>query len=160
MNVWGALAGGFIGTLVLTSMLRAAGELGLSRMDLPFLLGTAVTSDRVRAKALGYLLHFVAGLAFALVYFGVFSAIGRSGFALGALFGLLHGVFAGTALVNVLLPVLHPRMGSSLSAADSQPLLEAPGFLMLNYGRRTPFVTLIAHIAYGAIVGGFVSLAT
>jgi hypothetical protein len=160
MNVWGALAGGFIGTLVLTSILRAAGELGLSRMDLPFLLGTAVTSDRVRAKALGYLLHFVAGLAFALVYFGVFSAIGRSGFALGALFGLLHGVFAGTALVNVLLPVLHPRMGSSLSAADSQPLLEAPGFLMLNYGRRTPFVTLIAHIAYGAIVGGFVSLAT
>jgi hypothetical protein len=160
MNVWGALAGGFIGTLVLTSMLRAAGELGLSRMDLPFLLGTAVTSDRVRAKALGYLLHFVAGLAFALVYFGVFSAIGRSGFALGALFGLLHGVFAGTALVNVLLPVLHPRMGSSLSAADSQPLLEAPGFLMLNYGRRTPFVTLIAHIAYGAIVGGFVSLAS
>ena len=160
MNVWGALAGGFVGTLVLTSMLRAAGELGLSRMDLPFLLGTAVTSDRVRAKALGYLLHFVAGLAFALVYFGVFSAIGQSGFALGALFGLLHGVFAGTALVNVLLPVLHPRMGTPLSGADSQPLLEPPGFLMLNYGRRTPFVTLIAHVAYGAIVGGFVSLAS
>jgi vacuolar-type H+-ATPase subunit I/STV1 len=160
MSIWGALAGGFVGTLVLTSMLRAAGELGLSRMDLPFLLGTAFTSDRVRAKALGYLLHFVAGLAFALLYFGVFSAIGRSGFALGALFGLLHGVFAGTALVNVLLPVLHPRMGTPLSAADSQPLLEPPGFLMLNYGRRTPFVTLIAHIAYGAIVGGFVSLAS
>jgi hypothetical protein len=160
VNVWGALAGGFVGTLVLTSMLRAAGELGLSRMDLPFLLGTAFTGDRVRAKALGYLLHFVAGLAFALLYFGVFSAIGRSGFALGALFGLLHGVFAGTALVNVLLPVLHPRMGTPLSAADSQPLLEPPGFLMLNYGRRTPFVTLIAHIAYGAIVGGFVSLAS
>jgi hypothetical protein len=160
MSIWGALAGGFVGTLVLTSMLRAAGELGLSRMDLPFLLGTAFSSDRVRAKALGYLLHFVAGLAFALLYFGVFSAIGRSGFALGALFGLLHGVFAGTALVNVLLPVLHPRMGTPLSAADSQPLLEPPGFLMLNYGRRTPFVTLIAHIAYGAIVGGFVSLAS
>jgi hypothetical protein len=51
-------------------------------------------------------------------------------------------------------------MGTPLSAADSQPLLEPPGFLMLNYGRRTPFVTLIAHIAYGAIVGGFVSLAS
>jgi hypothetical protein len=160
VNVWGAIAGGFVGTLVLTSVLRAAGELGLSRMDLPFLLGTVFSTDRVRAKAVGYLLHFIAGLVFALLYFAVFSAIDRSGFALGALFGLLHGVFAGTALVNVLLPVLHPRMGTPLSAADSQPLLEAPGFLMLNYGRRTPVVTLIAHIAFGAIVGGFVSLAS
>ncbi len=160
MNIWGAIAGGFVGTLVLTTMLRAAGELGLSRMDLPFLLGTVFSTDRVRAKALGYLLHFLAGQAFALVYLGVFSAIDRSGFALGALFGLLHGVFSGTALVNVLLPVFHPRMGTPLSAADSQPLLEPPGFLMLNYGRRTPVVSLVAHIAYGAIVGGFVSLAS
>ena len=43
MNVWGALVGGVVGTLVLTSSLRAASELGLTRMDLPFLLGTAVT---------------------------------------------------------------------------------------------------------------------
>jgi hypothetical protein len=57
--------------------------------------------------------------------------------------------------VNVLLPVVHPRMGSPLSAADSAPLLEAPGFLMRNYGRATPIATLVAHVAYGAIVGGF-----
>jgi hypothetical protein len=50
-------------------------------------------------------------------------------------------------------------MGSALSAADSTPLIEPPGFLMLNYGRRTPLVNLAAHIAYGAIVGGFISLA-
>jgi hypothetical protein len=31
---------------------------------------------------------------------------------------------------------------------------------MLNYGRATPVVTLIAHAVYDAIVGGFVSLAT
>jgi hypothetical protein len=160
MSVWGAVAGGFVGTLVLTTALRAASELRLSRMDLPFLLGTAFTADRVRAKALGYVLHFVAGQAFALIYLAVFSAIGRSGFALGALFGLLHGVFAGTALVNVLLPVVHPRMGTSLTAADSQPLLEPPGFLMLNYGSRTPLVSAAAHVAYGAIVGGFISLAS
>jgi hypothetical protein len=160
MSVWGAVAGGFVGTLVLTTALRAASEMRLSRIDLPFLLGTAFTADRVRAKALGYVLHFVAGQAFALIYLAVFSAIGHSGLALGALFGLLHGVFAGTALVNVLLPVVHPRMGTSLTAADSQPLLEPPGFLMLNYGSRTPLVSVAAHVAYGAIVGGFVSLAS
>jgi hypothetical protein len=129
-------------------------------MDLPFLLGTVFSADRVRAKALGYALHFLAGLVFALVYLAVFSAIDSSGFALGALFGLLHGLFSGTALVNIILPVVHPRMGTPLSAADSQPLLEAPGFLMLNYGRRTPLVSVAAHVAYGAIVGGFISLAS
>jgi hypothetical protein len=159
MSISGALAGGFVGTLVLTTALRTANELRLTRVDLPFLLGTAVTGDRARAKALGYVLHIATGEVFALVYYAIFAAIGTSGWVLGALFGLLHGVVAATALVNVLLPVIHPRMGSTLSAADSRPLLEPPGFLMLNYGRGTPIATLLAHIAYGAIVGGFASLA-
>ena len=30
---------------------------------------------------------------------------------------------------------------------------------MLNYGRATPLVTIGVHVIYGAIVGGFVSLA-
>ena len=50
MSIWGALAGGFAGTLVLTTVLRAASEMRLTRMDLPFLLGTAVTSDRRQAR--------------------------------------------------------------------------------------------------------------
>jgi hypothetical protein len=159
VSVWGTLAGGFIGTLVLTTGLRAANELGLTRVDLPFLLGTAVTRDRARAKALGYLLHLAAGETFALVYYAIFAALDTSGWLLGALLGLLHGIVSATALVNILLPVVHPRMGSALSAADSSPLLEPPGFLLLNYGRGSPIATLFAHIAYGAIVGGFASIA-
>jgi hypothetical protein len=159
MSVWGALAGGFVGTLVLTTALRTANELGLTRVDLPFLLGTAFTRDRRRAKALGYLLHLMAGAVFALVYYAIFAAIEESGWLLGAVFGLLHGIVAATALVNILLPAVHPRMGSALSAADSSPLLEPPGFLMRNYGRGTPIATLLAHVAYGAIVGGFASIA-
>jgi hypothetical protein len=158
MSVTGALAGGFVGTLVLTTALRTANELGLTRVDLPFLLGTAVTGDRARAKAIGYLLHLVAGEMFALIYCGIFTAIDTSGWALGALLGLLHGIVSATALVNILLPVVHPRMGSTLSAADSHPLLEPPGFLLRNYGRGTPIATLLAHVAYGAIVGGFASM--
>jgi hypothetical protein len=157
VSVWGALAGGFVGTLILTTSLRAANELGLTRVDLPFLLGTAISGDRARAKALGYLLHLVAGEVFALVYFAIFTAIDTSGWLLGALLGLLHGLVSATALVNILLPAVHPRMGSALSAADSSPLLEPPGFLLRNYGRGTPIATLLAHIAYGAIVGGFAS---
>lgn len=32
--------------------------------------------------------------------------------------------------------------------------------MMLNYGPRTPPATLAAHSAHGAIVGGFISLAS
>jgi hypothetical protein len=158
VTIGGALAGGFAGTVVLTTVLRAGSEARLTRLDLPFLLGTALTPERRRAKVYGYLAHFVIGLMFALLYYGLFLAIGRSGWALGALFGAVHGVFSATALVNILLPAVHPRMGTPFSAAGSAPLIEPPGFLMRNYGRSTALVSLAAHIAYGTIVGGFVSL--
>ena len=150
MSVWGAFAGGFVGTLVLTTAMRAANELKLTRIDLPFLLGTALTADRARAKAIGYGLHFFFGQVFALSYYAVFVAIGHSGWG--------HGPQVGAS----------PRRSSSrsdatlprpLSGAGDVSLLEPPGFLLRNYGVQTPLVTIAAHIAYGAIVGGFISLA-
>ena len=33
--------------------------------------------------------------------------------------------------------------------------LEPPALFAQNYGRRTVAVTLLAHLAYGAILGGF-----
>ena len=153
VSLAGALAGGFIGTLVLTTGLRAATELRLTRIDLPFLLGTAFTIDRTRARALGYALHFLFGLLFASVYYLVFEALDEASWWLGALLGVVHALFAGTALVSVLLPLIHPRMGTSFSAADSAPLLEPPGFMLLNYGASTPLVMLVTHVVYGAIVG-------
>ncbi|MEV6964213.1 DUF6789 family protein [Hamadaea sp. NPDC051192] len=159
MNVWAALAGGFVGTVLLTTAMRMANELKLTRTDLPFLLGTIFTDDRSLAKAIGYLIHFVNGLVFALLYVAVFAAIGYASWWLGALFGLLHGLFAATAIVTVLLPLVHPRMGTPYTSAPKAAQLETPGFLMLNYGLSTPVVMLIAHVAYGAIIGVFVQLA-
>jgi hypothetical protein len=158
MTVWGAIAGGFTGTLAMTTLLRAASELGLTRIDIPFLLGTAVSVDRTRAKVVGFALHFTAGLLFAMLYYACFIAINRSGWWIGAGFGVVHALFAGTTLVNILLPFVHPRMGTSTTAADSTPLLEPPGFMLLNYGRSTPVVNLVAHLAYGALVGGLTDL--
>jgi hypothetical protein len=151
--IWGALVGGLLGTIVLTTVLRAASEVGLTRMDLPFLLGTAFSEDRVRAKLIGYALHFVFGLMFALGYWAVFAALDRSGVLLGALLGLIHALFAGTALVNVILPAVHPRMGTGFDAAGSSPLLEPPGFMLANYGRQTMLMMIAAHVSYGGIVG-------
>ena len=57
-------------------------------------------------------------------------------------------------VVLPLLPGVHPRMASEDAGPESHRSLEPPGFLGLNYGRYTPLVTLIAHVAYGAILGG------
>jgi hypothetical protein len=155
MSLTGALAAGFLGTLVLTTALRAASELGLTRMDLPFLIGTVFTSDRRRAKVLGYAVHFVTGVVFAVIYYLILVGIGRHGWLYGAGLGILHSLFLGTVGVNVLLPAVHPLMGTADTTFESSPLLEPPAILMLNYGRTTPVVSLLAHIAYGAIIGHF-----
>lgn len=155
MTILGALAGGFIGTLLLTTGMRAATELRLTRIDLPFLLGTALSADRVRAQAVGYGLHFLFGLLFAGVYYSIFAAVDEASWWFGALLGLVHALFAGTALVSILLPLVHPRMATAMSDARSSPLLEPPGFMLLNYGRGTPAVMVVVHVAYGAVVGVF-----
>lgn len=157
MSLAGALIGGILGTAVLTSIMRAASAARVTRIDIPFLIGTAVTADRARAKAAGYAMHLVAGLGFALMYYAVFVVIGEASWWLGVLLGLVHAVFAGTILVNILLPLVHPRMGSNMSAADSTSLLEPAGFMLLNYGLPTPLVAVFAHAIYGAIVGGVIA---
>jgi len=155
VSLWGALVGGAVGTIVLTSGLRVAQELGVTRMDIPLLLGTVFTDRRDRASVIGYVIHFFNGLLFALAYYGVFRAVGHAGWLFGAALGLVHAALAGGLLLTVLLPAVHPRMGTPWTDAEETPLLEAPGFLLANYGRRTVIWTLFGHIVFGAIVGGF-----
>jgi len=153
-----AIAGGLLGTVVLTTIVRAASEMNLTRMDLTLILGTMVTIDRRRARAYGYAIHFGIGLIFALLYVAVFVAIHRASWWLGALFGALHAVFLGVVVINVLLPLVHPLMGTPETSASEHALIEPPGFLMLNYGRSTFVITLLAHMAFGAVVGWAVRL--
>jgi hypothetical protein len=147
-----------IGTLAMATIIKAASELGMTRMDFALLLGTAFSDNRRKARAIGYVLYFVLGVAFAEAYGGFFSIIGRASWRLGGLLGALHAIFTATVLVNVLLPVVHPRMATPDSAANEITLIEPPGFLMLNYGRSTFVVTLVAHVVYGALVGLIVRL--
>jgi hypothetical protein len=151
--IWSAIAGGFLGTLVLTTIVKATSELGLTRMDLALLLGTTVTENRRKARAIGYAIHFVVGPIFALGYAALFIALGHHSWWMGAIFGALHAVFTTTVLANVILPLVHPRIATADTAANEVSLIEPPGFLMLNYGRNTFLIALVAHIAFGAVVG-------
>lgn len=145
---------GFAATVVLTTLLAGSQGLGLTRMNLPYLLGTLFTPDRDRAKALGVALHLVNGWIFALVYLAIFHVWGGGGVARGAVVGGVHALFVLTVLMPVY-PGLHPRMASEHGGPRQRRQLEPPGFLALHYGYRTPVAVLLAHLLYGGILGAF-----
>lgn len=150
---WGSwLAAGFAGTVLLTLVLSGSQGLGLTRMSLPYLLGTMLVPDRDRARVLGILVHLANGWLFSLVYVGLFHASGWFGWWPGALAGLVHGAFV-LAVGMPALPGLHPRMASETAGPTASAPLEPPGFLARNYGVRTPAVTLLAHVIFGVVVG-------
>ncbi|MGH3118163.1 MAG: hypothetical protein ACRDQ2_13835 [Gaiellales bacterium] len=145
---------GLAATITLTGIMVAAQLAGVSRMDIPLILGTLFTDEPDRARFLGFLLHLVNGQIFALGYAGAFAVLGRAAWWLGASFGLWHGVMALTLFVPLAAGV-HPRVASERSGPSLETVLEPPGLLALNYGRETPIVTIAAHVAYGAILGSF-----
>ena len=146
---WGTLATG-----LLTFVLAASQGLGWTRISLPYVLGTMVVVDRSRAIAVGSALHWFFGMFFALVYAVLFEKLGRSGVALGAGLGALHGAFALVVGMEFV-AAIHPRMASRHDGPTPTRRLEPPGFLALHYGRSTPLITLLAHVCYGAFLGFF-----
>ncbi|HET6568767.1 MAG TPA: hypothetical protein VFG50_12440 [Rhodothermales bacterium] len=158
MNVGSILLWGFTGTVVLTTIMAASQGAGWSRMSLPFMLGTMFTPDRLRAYLLGSGVHLLNGWIFSILYALAFESWGRAAWWLGAGIGFVHGAFVLVVLMPVL-PGMHPRMASEHRGPSPTRLLEPPGFLALNYGRRTPLVTLFAHLVYGTILGSFYHLA-
>jgi uncharacterized membrane protein YagU involved in acid resistance len=159
MNIPGVLLWGFAATIVLTSTMAAGQGLGFSRMSIPFMVGTIFTPARDRAMVVGFGVHMVNGVIFALIYALVFESLGSAGWWLGAGMGVIHALFVLTVGMG-LLPGLHPHMVSEYYGPTPNRLLQPPGFLALNYGRRTPLVTLVAHILYGAILGAFYRVVT
>ena len=144
----------FVATVFLTGFMSGSQSLGMTRMNIPYMLGTMVTEDRDRARLLGFLLHLLNGWGFALVYAAAFDRWRRSGWWRGAGIGVVHALFVLIAGIP-LLPGLHPRMAGDEHGPTPTRLLEPPGFMALNYGRRTPISVLLAHIIYGAILGAF-----
>jgi hypothetical protein len=151
------LLGGSVGTLALTTVLSASQGLGLTRINLPYILGVMLTPDRQRAKLIGFLVHLVNGLVFSLFYVAIFHSLGRATWWIGAAIGLGHALFVLTAGVS-LLPSIHPRMASEQKGPTVTRQLEPPGFLALNYGYQTPVSVVVAHLIYGAILGEFYSI--
>ena len=152
---WGSwLLWGFVSTVVLTFIIAGSQGLGMTRMNLSYLLGTMFTPNRDRAKLIGILVHFANGWIFSLVYITAFHAWGLATWWLGAVTGLIHASFVLTVLMPVL-PSMHPRMANEQYGPTVVRQLEPPGFLALHYGIQTPISVVVAHLVYGATLGAF-----
>jgi uncharacterized membrane protein YagU involved in acid resistance len=155
MNLPSILLWGFAATLVLTALVIGGQSLGLTRIDIPFILGTMTTANRDRAKVIGLLLHILNGWIFALAYALAFEQFHhRATWWFGGMIGALQGLFV-VVVVLPILPGIHPRMVSDSRGPEPTRLLEPPGFLAMNYGRNTPMVMLVAHAIYGIVLGTF-----
>lgn len=108
--------------------------------------------------AIGFVAHFILGLAFAVLYAFVFESWGGAVWWTGGLLGIYHGAFM-LVVFTALLPTFHPRMAGKHHGPAPTRQLEPPGFMALNYSRRTPLLTLLAHVVYGALLGAFYTLA-
>ena len=143
---------GLIATTALTAVMIAAQLAGLTRLDLPLLLGTLVTENPDRARVAGFFIHLGIGEGFALGYAATFALLDVATWWLGALLGLLQAAVALTVLVPLMSGV-HPRIASSRAGPKSTAVLEPPGLLGLNYGVQTPIVVVAAHLVYGIALG-------
>lgn len=146
-----------IATVAMTAILEGSQGLGLSRLSLPFLIGTMFTSDRRKAMVLGFVIYTLGGWLFASIYIAVFVSVNIFTWWFGLLIGVLHGVILLVWALPIL-PYVHPRLASDYHGVTSRRQIEPPGFLALNYGRRTPLTTLLGQAVYGLTLGGFIQL--
>ncbi|MGH9078235.1 MAG: hypothetical protein ACRDY0_12450, partial [Acidimicrobiales bacterium] len=100
-DVLGLLSGALVGTAALTAIMEAAQARRLTRMSLPFMLGTMVTARRPLVRIWGTLLHFSNGVGFASGYALLFARSGRAGWRLGATVGALHGMVVLVAALPI-----------------------------------------------------------
>jgi hypothetical protein len=107
MNWLSWIFSGFIATLALSAMLATSQGLGLTRMNVPYMLGTVVTADRERARLYGFIAHILNGWAFSILYVLIFEDLHMVSWWFGMLIGLAHALFVLTVGM-----MLRPSIGA------------------------------------------------
>ncbi len=99
-----------------------------------------ITPNRDRAE-ISVFWAFRIRVVFSFLYALFFESLNRVNWWLDILFGLIHGLIVLIAIIPML-PEIHPRMASEKQGPTPTRMIEPPGFMALNYGRRNPLSTL------------------
>ena len=130
-NIWKAIAGGFIGTVMFTLMMRFVAPMMGVRMDIVAKLGEMTHTG----MAGGLFIHFLNGtVIFPLIYVYLLYRWLPAGAPWQK--GLLWGVILWFGLETVMMPM----MGGGI-------------FSMEMGGMKAVMAALIGHLVYGAVLG-------
>ncbi len=141
MNIIGAIVAGLAGTVVISVLMAMGPRMGMPKMAIWEMLGTMFSKEG--NVGLGWVMHFMAGVVFAIIYTALWTAgIGSATPVSGVIFGAVHFLLVGLMMGGM--PMLH----AGIKAGSTQ----APGVLMLNAGVMGLMGGLIGHILYGLVV--------
>lgn len=137
-----AVVAGLAGTLVMTSMMLYGKRLGLPAVDAHGILGFIQHADR--ASVLGYAVHGLLGIIFAIGYILVFRNVAGSILVLSAVLGLIHWLIVGWMFG--LAPMVHAGMKAGTVAQTGPYMLKSLGIIGFLAGA-------VGHIVFGLVVG-------
>jgi len=139
MNIVAAIFAGVAGTAAMTVLMMMAPKMGMPEMDVMSMLGSMVSQDAGRAKAIGAVIHFMMGAVFGIVYALLWS-LGLGGVSIlwGLIFGAVHGLAAG-----VMMPMMTRMMQPATAGAPSE---NASGGVSMMMG------LLMGHMLFGLVV--------
>ena len=141
MNVLGAIIAGLVATVAISMVMAMAPKMGMPKMDIVEMLSTMFGKPN---RMLGWMMHFMMGIIFALVYVSLWSfGIGGATWLNGLVFGAAHWLVVGMAMAMI--PIMHAGIKSGV--------VKAPGLWMTNNGGLMAFVGgLMGHMVFGLVV--------
>jgi hypothetical protein len=140
MDILSAVISGLVGTVAISAVMAMAPLMGMPKMDIVGMLSTMFGKPN---KVLGWIMHFMMGVVFALIYAFLWSiGIGSAGWLSGLIFGAVHWLVVG--LMMAMIPVMHV----GIKNGD----VEAPGLWMTNQGGVLAFIGgLMGHMIFGLV---------
>ena len=142
MNVRRAVIGGITGGVAMTLLGFIVRALGVD-MNAEMMLGTMLSTPERGAWIIGFAIHMMLSVFFALIYAWAFENVThRAGVLVGLAFAVVHIIFAGIAMAMI--PALHPMIPEKMMA---------PGAFMSGMGAMGVGLFVLEHLMYGGIVG-------
>lgn len=141
MNILAVVISGIVGTIAISMVMALAPNMGLPKMDIVGMLSTMFGKPN---RTLGWIMHMMMGVVFALVYAFLWSlGIGSASWLFGLMFGIGHWLVIG--VMFALIPMMHAGIKSGE--------VEKPGLWMTNQGGVMAFVGgLMGHMVFGVVV--------
>lgn len=141
MNVLGAVVAGVVASLVFSMVLAMAPKMGMPKMDIVSLLGSMFGKPN---QALGWMMHLMMGVVFALIYAFLWSAgISGATWLGGLIFGAVQWLAVG--VIMGMIPMMHVGIKSGA--------VKAPGLWMTNNGGLMAFMGgLVGHMIFGVVI--------